>query len=323
MKKLIKPASLLLYLLSLLAFFFAGVYYAVITEAAKDQGLAGGAIVLGYGVMFGFFAFVIALFVAYYATHKTIVIANRILAIIVVIFITVSVYRHMTNQKETTVRYEESRPKLQFRFTTSFAYLPVDSAFNHPAQDTDTPMGLGFFKPDFFNFSVFYFYGNPNLQKSVQEHTPTDSIVFKRLEYGFDIQYAPPWLVPDHLKLDYDMFYFRVQSVGQDFVEVVVNTHTQTTAYVNRYAGETIYWPDFLLNINSVEFIDAEAQPVRIKPLLHAGEVNTSYDFMRPLLIQNDWMFVELQNDNFQSVDKGWIQWKKDGKLLITYSLLS
>jgi hypothetical protein len=41
-----KLACLKLYILMLLFFFLVGIYYAGITEAAKNKGLAGGAIVL-------------------------------------------------------------------------------------------------------------------------------------------------------------------------------------------------------------------------------------------------------------------------------------
>lgn len=44
---------------------------------------------------------------------------------------------------------------------------------------------------------------------------------------------------------------------------------------------------------------------------------------MKPLQIQNDWMKVELQNQEFQKVGDGWVQWRNDEKLLIEYSLLS
>ncbi|MGI9544326.1 MAG: hypothetical protein ACR2MX_13785 [Cyclobacteriaceae bacterium] len=185
-------------------------------------------------------------------------------------------------------------------------------------------MGLGFFMPNFYDNPTLYFYGNPNFEKSIQEHSPTDSIVFKRLEQGgFDILYAPPWLAPDHLKLDYDMLYFRMQSIGRDFVEVTVNTQTQQSAYVSRYAGKIAYWPDFLLLVNSVELVSTSKQKVHVKPLSYAGEVTISFEFMSPVLVKDDWMRVNLMDDNFKKVGQGWVQWKKDNKLLISYSLLS
>ncbi|WP_373514424.1 hypothetical protein [Persicitalea sp.] len=148
--------------------------------------------------------------------------------------------------------------------------------------------------------------------------------MFKRFgQSRTDISYAPPWLVPNHLKLDYDVLYFRVKSVGNYFVEVVVNTDTQQRAYVDREAGKVVYWPEFLLSIHSVEYLEGMDQDVYIKPLTHAGKVNKTYVFLRPIHIQDDWMRVELLNDDLKSTRQGWIRWRADGRLLISYSLLS
>ncbi|HEX5025680.1 MAG TPA: hypothetical protein VFV68_10425 [Agriterribacter sp.] len=94
MNKLLKPACLLLYLLSVMVFFCTGMWYVAISGMAKNQGLAGGAIVLFNGLIFAVSAFVASIFLAYYATHKTIIIANRILAIILAAFIIVFIYRY-------------------------------------------------------------------------------------------------------------------------------------------------------------------------------------------------------------------------------------
>ena len=87
MKKLIKPASLLFYFQTILVFFLAGVTYSGLTNAAKGQGLSGGAIVVGYGVMFAFIAFITSIIVAYYVRDRIIVITNRIMAIVLIIAI--------------------------------------------------------------------------------------------------------------------------------------------------------------------------------------------------------------------------------------------
>ena len=48
----------------------------------------------------------------------------------------------------------------------------------------DTPIGLGMSKPKFYENNVIYFYGDPNFEKSVSDHSPTDSLVFRRTEIG-------------------------------------------------------------------------------------------------------------------------------------------
>ena len=44
---------------------------------------------------------------------------------------------------------------------------------------------------------------------------------------------------------------------------------------------------------------------------------------MRPLKIENEWMYVELIDDDFNALGNGWIRWTKEGKMLISYNLLS
>lgn len=65
MKKLLKPANIAFYILMLLVFFVLGLFFAAFIEAGKNQGLAGGAIVLGYGVLFGGIGFIGSFFLAY------------------------------------------------------------------------------------------------------------------------------------------------------------------------------------------------------------------------------------------------------------------
>ncbi len=342
MKKLIKPASLLLYFLTTLIFFLAGVLYASKAGVGKGQGLGGVADVFEYGFMFAFFAFFASLIIVYFAKREVIVKTNYLLGIgMAAVFLFFTLRRIFLEDKavpekklpkKTTAPAKPISKKIssgvfQGKTTAPAVFIPkrISSEVSQMRRENkDTPMGLGFFKPNFYENPVLYFYGNPNLEKSLQEHLPADSVVFKRLEHGgFDITYAPPWLVPDHLKLDYDMLYFRVQSIGRDFIEITSNKLTQRIAYVSRSAGKVIYWPDFLLSINTVEFIEGKQQVIRYKPFHHAGEVNTEFQFMNPIFIKNNWMLVLLVDDNYRTVGKGWIQWKKDGKLLITYSLLS
>ena len=52
MKNIFNPASFLLYLLTFLVFFLTGATFVNISGAAKNQGLASGAIVVGYALMF-------------------------------------------------------------------------------------------------------------------------------------------------------------------------------------------------------------------------------------------------------------------------------
>ncbi|MEE9430266.1 MAG: hypothetical protein V3V16_04450 [Melioribacteraceae bacterium] len=323
MRKLFKTSSFLLYFLSILTFFLLGATFAGLTDVAKGQDLAGGAIVFMYGITFASIAFVGSLLLAYYAKHKVVITANRILGIVLTIAILIITYRFINREEKLETPHRNIPKKTTTPAVLESNIFSFSSVFTK--QEIDKPkMGLGFFKPNFYKDSVLYFYRNPNFGKSIHEHTPSDSIVFQRVEQGsFDITYAPPWLQPEHLKLDYDILYFKIQSIGSEFIEITVNSTNQKTTYVSRRTGEVIYWQDFLLNVFSVEFINGNEQTIRYKPFHSAGEVNTKFEFMIPLRIKNNWMLVNLIDYDHKVVGKGWIQWKKDGELIIDYSLLS
>ena len=317
MKSLIKPASLLFYLLMILTAFILGLFYAGLIDAGKNQGLAGGAIVLGYGVSFSFVALIIALFLVYFLQHRIIVTCNKGLAILFTISALFFVYRILSRERANKATVNSG---VQVNLA-SYAISPKAMDINHPAQE-NAPMGLGMFAPIQSEDNPLYFYGNPNLDKSILEHSPYDSITFMPVEVGgFTIATAPPWLMPHHMKLDYGVLYFLVVGVTEDFLEVVVNSRTNQTAFIDRRAGKMMYWPDFLHSINSVELIGE--QQVYVKPLDHAGTTSASYSFLRPVRVRQQWMEVHLVNDAYEDVGKGWIKWHADGQLLITYNLFS
>ncbi|MDR9367050.1 MAG: hypothetical protein RI575_17070 [Balneolaceae bacterium] len=319
MKKLFKPASLLFYFFMIVVFFFAGVYYAGITGAAEGQGLAGGAIVLGYGVITAFIALLVSFFIAYYTPREVIVRGNQVLGVIFLIFIAITAYRIIMRDGAQSASEPTSQLTPKSSAPTAIA-PPVD----RPLPNQESELGLGFFTPDFYNRQVLYFYGMPNLEKPVSEHLPVDSLLFQQSDgHQYQITYAPPWLVPEHLKMDYEILHFKILSLNRDFIQIDVNKTNNRFAYVDRHAGTISYWPDFLLNVHSVEFPENRIQTVRARPLNYAGQVTLDFEFMKPIQIQNDWMEVELQDGDFQKIGKGWIQWRDEEKLLIEYSLLS
>ena len=323
MKKSFKPACLLFYFLMLVSFFLIGLFYARWTEAGKGQMLAAGAIVLGYGVLFGGLAFIASFFIAYYAKHRHIVISNAIMGVFIIA--TVLVFRHKYKKREVEQPKEQyERPTSPTKPAEKNGKLLVYAANDKLAAEYNQKMGVGFFQPNFYENQVLYLYGAPNLEKAVSEHSPVDSVLFKQLEPGgFEITQAPPWLAPAHLKLDYDLLYFEIKSLGREFAEVVVNTQTHRTAYVNKYDGKTVFWPEFLLGVHSVEFPSESTQKVKVRPFEASDAVPIPFAFLRPILIQEEWMQVELWNDDFKRVGIGWIRWKMDGELLIKYALLS
>ena len=317
--RMLKWSSLLFYLFPFVLFFFIGCSVAGMSGVADNQGLAAGAIVIGYGILAGVFSLVPALFVASKTNSKQLIRINFIFAFSIICLVIIFQYRSTNQKNKSPEKIEKSTTQMPpSLFINSLSTVLPEM---NPAKEK---MGLGMFTPDMFNNDVFYFYGNLNLQKSILEHSATDSITFQRSEFGgVEIATAPPWLVPDHLKLDYDLLYFKVISVTDDFVELLVNTQTNQTAFANKRAGNIHYWPDFLLSVHSVELINPEMNFIHIKPLKHSAQISQEYTFLSPIRIRNDWMEVELLNDDLKVIENGWIQWKTENELAITYSLLS
>lgn len=323
MKKLYKPACLLFYFLMLASFFLLGLLYASWIEAGKGQMLAGGAIVLGYGLLFAGIAFIASFFIVYYAKHRIIVVCNIVLAVF--IMATILIFRSKSQNRKTKSEQEHlEKPKRPTAPVDNHEKILAIAEFSTTNEQSNQKMGIGFFNPNFYERPTLYFYGQPNLEKSVTEHFPTDSVVFKRFERGgFEIAQAPSWLVPEHLKLDYDMLYFEIKSMGREFAEVIVNKRSRRTAYVNKFDGQVVYWPEFLLSVHSVEFPLGSKQKVKARPFEDAGDISKPFSFLFPILIREEWMQVELFDDSLNSTGKGWVRWKKNGELLISYSLLS
>ena len=91
---MLKPASLLLYLQTLVLFFVIGATFAAISGKAQGQGLAGGAIIISYGILLAVVAFLVSLFVAWNATVKTIIRLNKLLFAFVLFFALTIFYRY-------------------------------------------------------------------------------------------------------------------------------------------------------------------------------------------------------------------------------------
>ena len=100
---MLKLHSLFMYALAFISFFFLGILYARFVEAGKDQMLAGGAIVLGYGVVAAFIGLVLALLISYKLNKKYIVFINIALLLSIVlslVFFTIE-YKKRNKEKDS------------------------------------------------------------------------------------------------------------------------------------------------------------------------------------------------------------------------------
>ncbi|RDK86986.1 hypothetical protein C8D94_102164 [Marinirhabdus gelatinilytica] len=184
-------------------------------------------------------------------------------------------------------------------------------------------MGEGFFSPKTDVVETLYLYGNFN--KDGVNRKVLDSITFsKRYANHVDaIGYAPKNFRPFHEKLDYGLFILRVKRLGRDYHEIIINEETNETVYVSAWQGSFMGWGEFFLNCHSVEFKDKNQKVFDDPMIKSAGRVVAPGNF-KPRYIMGDWMEVEILDDNYNTVKgKGWIRWKKDGKILIHYNLFA
>ncbi|WGF92366.1 hypothetical protein [Aequorivita marisscotiae] len=329
MKNFFKPAKIAFYILMLITFFIAGLYFAGLIGAGKGQGLAGGAIVLGYGVLFGGIAFIASFFIAYFVSHKFIVNANIVLLVIIIISYGITHYRYKQRQKEkdkteqfqsiptTPTKQTEPIGMVTYYKNDASNYTSIKNSLN-----VNNDLGIGFFKPNFFQFPTLFFYGNVTQEKSVFQHTPTDSLALGRDQFGdFALISAPPWLWPEAMNTSFGIFYFKVKTLGREFIEVEVNSKTGQTSYLNKHNGELLFWAEFLLTASSLNFIEGKTQIPKEKPLDYAGDINTPFVHLTPLQVKEDWIQVILKDKNYRELGKGWIRWKMNDQLVVKYQL--
>lgn len=106
MRKLLKPSCIGFNILMLVTFLILGLFVGGMIESGKDHGLAGGAIVLGWGVLFGGLAFFVSFFVAYHLPVKALVRLNWIL---LVLFLAACGYIYLEAQRKMELQQEKDR----------------------------------------------------------------------------------------------------------------------------------------------------------------------------------------------------------------------
>lgn len=82
-------------------------------------------------------------------------------------------------------------------------------------------------------------------------------------------------------------------------------------------------WPELLLAVHSVEALDAEANPVRVRPLDDAPVLSTVRAPLPTLAVQGDWLMVATGHLADRIRPEGWIRWRRDDRLLVAYDPLS
>lgn len=195
---------------------------------------------------------------------------------------------------------------------------------------TGTPGGVGVVRPVLDAERPLRFFAAPAPGDAPATAEAVDSVTFATGDHAVEIATAPPWFAPEGLKLDYDLLWLRAETVTRDWIEVVVNSadprprFAPRTLWVAREAVHFEPWSTFLLTVFSVETLDPDTNPLRSSPSADApAEESTATLPLRPLAIRGDWMRVEGADARELGLPRGWIRWWGDGRLLVSFSLLS
>ncbi|HNP06766.1 MAG TPA: hypothetical protein PKN99_04035 [Cyclobacteriaceae bacterium] len=287
---------------------FIGLFYGIAT-VPKNSGLAGPAEVLGYAIVMASVSLVLSFIINRKVKpeiRKKITITFLLICLIPICWL---FYRFKTNKSTDAELSSTKKP------VTPISY----------SQEPTAALGLGMMRPDFYSKRVLYFYNSPNLEKSVSDHTPSDSLVFDQSDHHqYDITYAPPWFFPAHINMGYEILYMKVILQGKDWMQVEVNKQTGQLTWVNANEVKLFYWPQFLLSVNSIEKPDLQNNPLKVLPLEQAELwKGATFDWMIPVLVNENWLKVSLRDKDMRTVGEAWLLWRRDKNLLIKYSLLS
>lgn len=317
--RLLKLYNLGLYILSVLSFFMLGLYYAKWTGAGDNQGLAAAAIVLGYGVMAAGIALLISFFVAFRFERNTIIRINWFLLLILLIFVCLTAYEVQKRKKdrepaqETPVKpMKTSKPADKFLMGSFSKNDNLNYEFS----------GMGMFKCE-LQRGTLMLYG----LSDIFIESPVDSIVFGPDKFGnTSILSAPPDLFPEQMKLDYQILFFKIISLGRQSIQIEINKVNNLSRWVSREQGEILLWPEFLLQVHSIEILPEYKNPIKIKALESASDLQLASGqeyILQPICVKGDWLQIKILDQNYNEIDDGWVKWFDDGNVVINYVLLS
>ena len=307
--------GILLSLSALIVGFLLGMWLGSF-NVSKADGLAGGAIVLAWGLLGALVLLggAIALWAA--AARRTLWRVLVVLGPLSLIVGGLMVAGFLRQQEEGRRQMEEEMRRIE-RPTAPAAPLEFLPVSERAATEGAVVMGLGMARPD-LTAPVLHFLNGPDATEA------SDSLVLEQVAHGSSIAQAPPWFVPAHLKLDYDILLLRVLAVSRSAVEVEVNGPQRMSRWVPRDQVQLLLWPEFLLGVYALEPLDPAGDPLRNKPLDHAAPITLPAEaLLHPTVVRGQWMRVTTEGPEGGQVVEGWLRWTDGERLLVRYDLLS
>lgn len=233
--------------------------------------------------------------------------------------------RQLEREEENTALFGDRKPSQMVSAVVLDESSP--NASNSELKLADgTEMGIGIVSIFPKDDKTLIFYSKPQLNAMREQAEPMDSLKFSALQndhyYEMSISSAPPWFVPQHLKLDYEILQLVAVTARKNWLEVIVNKTNGKKAWLYKEDVGFKYWPEFLLEVNSVELLNPTDFPPRIKPMDHASPIqNLNYNgIFYPIAVKDDWLQVQPDKEVNHDI---WVRWKRDGVLLVKYSMMS
>ena len=271
----------------------------------KDAGLAGGAMVLGYGVLGLLIGLVGALVGVRFLSPGQLHRFNLVLGAAVLLVAAWLTYRFLSLPSPPESPTPEIRPT---------APAVVDVPAEIPLSE-----GPGMARPFLEAGRILHFY------ETAAGGRPIDSLVFREGPHQLELGHAPGWWQPEVEKLDYQLCYLKVKAEENGHLAVEGNRQTGFTCWVAADEVEFLKWSDFLLTVHSVEprfpedQLILKAPAADAEPLFQAGE---GY-ILQPKEVRGEWLRVEVVDEDYQPVGEGWLQWRAGTSLWVEYNLLS
>ncbi|MBK9175230.1 MAG: hypothetical protein IPM46_02605 [Flavobacteriales bacterium] len=293
-------------------------------SVAKSDGLAGAATVLGYAVLGVALGAIVAIILARRMARGLLVRVLLVIGPLALIMLGWSTKRFLDQKAQSDEQWEQEQERMRNMKPTPVLFASLDGAVDpsFALQSATRALGMGMVSPR-LEPGVLRFYAMPDLDQTPDHAVVSDSLVFVQGDYHVEIAYAPPWFVPAHLKLDYDLLLMRATTVALHWVEAEVNSTDGRTMWISRSDAGVVLWQDFLLSVVAVEILDPSANPIRLKPLEHAAVLADGADaLLKPLAVRGDWLMVSTNGLADRIVPTGWIRWRDGEKLLVDYSLL-
>lgn len=314
MKKITFAVILFVFFTSLAGLFIGGFISRFFMP--ENPGLVGGAIVMFYAVIGLVLGFIAGLVFWRFLKARTVKIINLVLGIGCLGMILWLTYRYINRPKASG----EIRSEMPEVTKPTAPAVPIEPPIvPDPVLEDAVSIGLGMGKPLMDPGQVIYFYPSP------EGETPSDSLIFSKGPYHLIVDEASSPMNPEHLKLDYQMCFFLVKTKEGKRLQVVTNKQSNQTAWVGEEYMDLLTWPRFLTSIHSVEPTNWSANPVKMSPDDGSDTMpNIGPDHILEAKSRSgDWLNVVVSDQNYQSVGRGWIRWRKDGELMLKYNLLS